>query len=136
VEEIMKSKSGKYSVIIVILLCIINFNAFAQSTVEEPESVKPVENYSIGYNLLRGVSNITLGFIEMPRQMCYQSTKIPVIGIIPGVCAGSGLFFWRTCSGVSDILTFGLGGGDTFFLDLPDFPWQGKWFPPLKAKEK
>jgi hypothetical protein len=36
---------------------------------------------------------------------------------------------WRALSGISDLMSFGLGGGNIYFESMPDFPWNMQWLP-------
>ena len=85
-----------------------------------------------GYFLLRGISNVGLGWLELPQEMLYQSVKLPVVGIISGVGIGSALFVWRSVGGLMDIASLGFDGGRNFFREIPDFPWNDAWLPPEK----
>jgi putative exosortase-associated protein (TIGR04073 family) len=130
----MFSANLKTSLVVFWAIFLVSLNVPAESTVTD--RVESTSKHTVTHNLLRGTANLGLGILELPKQMCHQSTKIPVIGIVPGICAGTGLSIWRICSGLSDLLTFGFGGGESYFLDLPEYPWQGKWFPPPKPKSE
>lgn len=108
-----------------------NSQNFQQTTAQN------AEDHSIGYNLGRGFSNLLLCWLEIPRQIIYQGSEVPVFGLISGAIYGTALTAWRALSGVTDILSLGFGGGNIYFTSafgtggkdggLSQFPWQGPW---------
>jgi putative exosortase-associated protein (TIGR04073 family) len=97
-------------------------------------SKKNAYDHSIPYSLGRGLSNLTLGWLEIPSKIAYQSAEIPFFGFFSGAITGTCFTFWRALSGVSDIITFGLGGGEIYLEDVPDFPWFLPWAPEQDTK--
>jgi putative exosortase-associated protein (TIGR04073 family) len=126
-----------------VLLCILSLfiicfsTCYAEKTKNTVDVERPVkiekqkvninENPSVGYVLLRGLSNVALGVIAIPKEIVYENSKIPIFGIVSGTIYGAGLFVWRELSGVVDIITFGFSGQGLYFRTMGDFPWDGPW---------
>jgi putative exosortase-associated protein (TIGR04073 family) len=119
--------------IIIIITTLLIFASFAYAG--EYDITKTDEyDHGIPYCLGRGVSNLALGWLELPSKITYQSAEIPFFGFFSGAITGVGFTFWRALSGVSDIITFGLGGGNIYLEDMPDFPWNVRWAPEEDVK--
>jgi len=114
----------------IVCLSILSFMLIATSAYAKSSENKEV--HGNGYYLLRGVSNVGLGWLALPQEMMYQSVKLPVVGIISGVGVGTAIFIWRELGGLTDILSLGFDGGRNFFNQVPDFPWDAPWLPPEK----
>jgi len=76
--------------------------------------------------IVRGVSNITLGWWELPKQVykTFQEDGV-ALGLSVGPLKGIGMTLVRTMSGVGEVLTFPFpypGFYDPYFE--PEFVWQ------------
>lgn len=76
--------------------------------------------------MVRGVSNITLGWWELPKQVykTFQEDGVGM-GLSVGPLKGIGMTLVRTLSGVGEVFTFPLpypGFYDPYFE--PEFVWQ------------
>jgi putative exosortase-associated protein (TIGR04073 family) len=104
-----------------------NTEKINQTEKAEKQNININKSPSVGYVLLRGISNVALGVIAIPKEIVYENSKIPIFGIISGTVYGAGLFVWREFSGVIDIVTFGFSGQGLYFRTMGDFPWDGPW---------
>lgn len=118
-----------YASLIFVVTCITP--CYADDNWNEPQSDTVVVDKSpgVGYVLLRGLANVGLGVLALPRQLVYQNAEIPVFGLIPGVFYGAGEFIWREFAGVIDLVSFGFSGRGLYFKGMNDFPWS-PWLPP------
>jgi putative exosortase-associated protein (TIGR04073 family) len=82
----------------------------------------------------RGLSNLALCWLEIPRCVVYDNAEIPFFGILVGIPEGALLTVARVGSGVFDILSLGFSGDALHGKRFPDFIWESKWMP--KEKEK
>jgi len=76
--------------------------------------------------MVRGISNVTLGWWELPKQV-YQTFREDgvAMGLSVGPLKGIGMTLVRTLSGVGEVLTFPFpfpGFYDPYFE--PEFVWQ------------
>jgi putative exosortase-associated protein (TIGR04073 family) len=126
-------KNNLFKIISIMLIISFLFTSFSYAGEYD---IKKTDEYDHGipYCLGRGVSNILLGWLELPSKISYQSSEIPFFGFFSGAITGVGFTIWRALSGVSDILTFGLGGGNIYLEDMPDFPWNVRWAPEEDKK--
>ena len=127
-------KNNFFKTLTITLIALFLFASYIQAGEYDDIQKKDSYNHSIGYCLGRGMSNILLGWIEIPSKIAYQSAEIPFFGFFSGAITGACFTFWRALSGVSDILTFGLGGGEIYLEDSPDFPWNLRWAPEQDTK--
>ncbi|MCF7790899.1 MAG: hypothetical protein K9L78_02970 [Victivallales bacterium] len=119
----------RYIIFILMIFLFLLFTVTSLSAdTDNVEKIQTRQSHSIGYCLGRGLSNICLGWIEIPRRISYQGSEIPFFGLFSGAAYGVSLTVWRAFSGVTDFISFGMGGGNSFFkFGLPDFPWNGPW---------
>jgi putative exosortase-associated protein (TIGR04073 family) len=76
---------------------------------------------------VRGMANITTGWLEFPKQIQLTYTEEgPTRGILVGPLKGLGMALVRTFSGVGELATF--------FSPYPDF--YGPYFEPAFVWEK
>jgi len=95
----------------------------------------------MSHKIVRGVSNVTLGWWELPKQV-YQTFREDgvAMGLSVGPLKGIGMTLVRTLSGVGEIFTFPFpfpGFYDPYFE--PEFAWQkeqkiGSPVPPLSKE--
>ena len=94
------------------------------------ESSEGNKTPGVGQVLLRGVSNVGLGIIAVPKNIVYENAEIPVLGILTGFIGGTLVFVWREFAGAVDILSFGFSGYGLYFGGMSEYPWGGHWLPP------
>ncbi|MCX7847591.1 MAG: hypothetical protein N2595_06160 [bacterium] len=95
-----------------------------------PSGAKPINP---AYGVARGFANIMTGWLEIPRGLIYENSRIPIVGFLSGPIKGAFLTTWRELAGVTDVVTFGLTGKGLYYHDLvPDFVWDARWIPPTK----
>ena len=85
------------------------------------------------YCIMRGFSNMLLGWTEVPRGLVYENVRMPGIGLVSGTLKGTFLGFWREVSGCVDVMTFGVTGEGTYLEEMPDFVWE---CPCVPTKEE
>jgi len=79
------------------------------------------------YALSRGFSNLMLGWLEIPRGIIYENSRIPIVGFVTGPLKGSLLTTWRVLAGTVDIVGLGLTREGLYCGQLPDFVWDAPW---------
>ncbi|BCG64626.1 MAG: hypothetical protein methR_P2413 [Methyloprofundus sp.] len=105
--------------LIALLACI--FLSFSSVSIAE-EPVKASYGSKIGHKALRGLSNVTLGFFEIPKNMIKITNESNfVFGVTGGFLLGSVNTFGRFTVGALDLLTFPLA---TKPIAQPVHPWQ------------
>jgi putative exosortase-associated protein (TIGR04073 family) len=113
---------------LVMLTCLCAFPSHAGSgpfkTVENSPPQEVVE--AMSRKALRGMSNITMGWLELPKQVytTYRDDG-PAMGIFVGPVKGIGMTILRTVSGVGEVALFLSpfpGFYDPYFE--PEFVWQ------------
>ena len=129
-----------YSILIAILVCVC-YSVSAevvpqdQEGLKEPQPIQKQEEHTKLKGLERGLANMFLGVIELPRNMFYYSVEYPVVGLVPGTLQGAGLTIMRVVGGVADLITVGyLAPGRTIYdmMDVPLYPWESPWMPEPK----
>jgi len=79
----------------------------------------------MGWKLLRGAANATLGLGELPKQLYLQLRIHPVAGLPLGVFDGVAMSVVRTGAGICEISTFVLPfPSDNAPLLKPEFVWE------------
>lgn len=87
---------------------------------------------SMALRFARGLTNLTLCWLEIPRCMVYDNAVIPVFGLIVGIPEGAIYTTGRAISGVIDILSFTFAGSSLHNERFPEFIWDAKWMPDKK----
>ena len=89
----------------------------------------------IGTKFVRGVANLTTGWVEIPKQIYVVGTNEGwVAGALRGPFDGLGMFAARTIAGAYEILTFPIPVPPHYQpLLQPDFVWEAESLP---EKEK
>ncbi len=114
-----------------VLFVLIALAAFYYTpNVVAAESAKENKTPGVGQVLLRGVSNVGLGVVAIPKNIVYQNAQIPVLGVLTGALTGTIVFVWREIAGVTDLLSFGFAGHGLYFGGMTYYPWGGPWLPP------
>lgn len=80
----------------------------------------------------RGLANVSLCWLEIPRCMSYDNEVIPFFGLIVGIPEGAVYTVGRAISGIVDIITFGTVGDALYSKKFPDLIWDAKWKPAKK----
>ena len=80
----------------------------------------------------RGLSNVSLCWLEIPRCVVYDNYEVPFFGVIAGLFEGPVLMIARGGSGLVDILSFGFSGNSIHSAKFPDYVWEAKWKPEKK----
>jgi putative exosortase-associated protein (TIGR04073 family) len=97
-------------------------NAFKTVETSTPQEVAG----AMSLKMVRGVSNVTLGWWELPKQVSKTFREDGVgMGLSVGPLKGIGMVLVRTLSGVGEVLTFAFpfpGFYEPYFE--PEFVWQ------------
>lgn len=80
----------------------------------------------------RGLSNVSLCWIEIPRCVVYDNYEVPFFGLLVGIPEGTILTVARIGSGLVDILSLGFSGNSLHSKKFPDYVWDAKWKPAKK----
>jgi putative exosortase-associated protein (TIGR04073 family) len=88
-----------------------------------------------GTKLARGVTNISTGWLEIPKQVHRIAAQEGwVTGAWRGPLEGLGMFVARTASGAYEVLTFPIPVPARFQpLLIPDFVWQSDVPSPIES---
>ena len=99
------------------------------SVVELPKEELGAAHFNCAEGFGRGLVNIMTCWLELPREVVYQSTSLPPgIGTLAGLGMGTVMTVYRCGIGVLDVVTFGMT--DSFFYEYPEFPnfvWEARW---------
>ena len=81
---------------------------------------------AVKFGLKRGLANISLFWLEIPRNFSYEFTSKPLsaIGIAPFLAIGLGGS--RAIMGTIDIISCGFNGYNSYG-SIPTYPWEGPW---------
>ncbi|NLF40665.1 hypothetical protein GX586_14565 [bacterium] len=82
------------------------------------------------YVLARGFANLATGWLEVPRGIIYENSRIPVVGFVAGPVKGAALTVWRECAGIVDVVSMGLSREGMYSSVVPDFVWDADWICP------
>ena len=87
----------------------------------------------IGTKLVRGVANLSTGWVEFPKQIYVVGTNEGwVAGVFRGPFDGLGMFFARTIAGAYEILTFPVPVPPRYQpMVQPEFVWESE--PPAPS---
>ena len=75
------------------------------------------------------MNNLTLGWLEIPRNIKYEDAKTPYAGFFYGLVKGPVMTVWRTAAGAVDVVAFGQTGPGLYMGQIPDFATQAEWRP-------
>ncbi len=100
---------------------LILFSAF--DSVAELKNSRPNPPYAVA----RGFSNLMFGWLEIPRGIIYENSRIPVVGFVVGPIKGALLTTWRVLAGTVDVVAMGLTRKGLYNDQLPDFVWDASW---------
>ena len=79
----------------------------------------------------RGFSNLMFAWLEIPRGLVYENSRVPVVGFVSGALKGTLLTTWRVIAGTVDIVGMGLTR-EGLYADgiLPEYVWDAPWIAP------
>jgi len=77
----------------------------------------------------RGWANLMTGWLEVPRGIIYENSRIPLVGFVAGPVKGSFLATWREVAGAMDVVCFGLTRKGLYTAEVPEFVWDATWLP-------
>ena len=81
--------------------------------------------------IARGFSNLMFGWLEIPRGLIYENSRVPVVGFVTGALKGSLLTTWRVIAGTVDIVGMGLTREGLYAENiLPEYVWDAPWIAP------
>ncbi len=107
---------------------ILSFVAFAllfSAGIANAEQKK--SNLNPPYALARGFSNLMFGWLEIPRGIIYENSRIPIVGFVTGPIKGALLTAWRVLAGTVDVVAMGMTRKGLYCNQLPDFVWDASW---------
>ena len=87
------------------------------------------------YAFARGWANLLGGWLEIPRGVIYENTRIPVVGFAAGPVKGTFLALWRELAGGMDVICFGVTRQGLYTRDVPEFVWDATWIPTCAGAE-
>ncbi|MGH7254382.1 MAG: exosortase system-associated protein, TIGR04073 family [Nitrospirales bacterium] len=118
--------------ILVCCLVMVGWSVAGPVLAEEPvgsdATPSPVGAAALGMGtkLVRGVVNVTTGWLEMPKQMYRHATLQGWTGgLLIGPFEGLGMSFVRTLAGAYEVLTFPLPVPPRYqTMVTPDYVWE------------
>jgi len=93
------------------------------------------EEKDTAYRIRRGVNNLTLGWLEIPRNIKYEDAKTPYAGFFYGLVKGPVMTVWRTAAGAVDVVALGQTGPGLYMNQIPDTVTEAKWHPDPEEKK-
>src|SRR6185295_14742280 len=110
-----------------VMLCLLIVSG-TPANAEEPGLFE-----RIGTKLVRGVANLSTGWVELPKQIYVVGTNEGwVAGVFRGPFDGLGMFFARTIAGAYEILTFPVPVPPRYQpMVQPEFVWESE--PPAPS---
>jgi len=100
------------------VVCVAAMAVFAKPVAPDPP-----------YAFARGWANLMAGWLELPRGIVYENSRIPVVGFVAGPVKGSFLATWRELAGAMDVVCFGLTRKGLYTTEVPEFVWDATWVP-------
>ena len=94
-----------------------------------PPTAPPATAPNPPYAFARGWANLLGGWLEIPRGVIYENTRIPVVGFAVGPVKGTFLTLWRELAGGMDVVCFGVTRQGLYTHDVPEFVWDATWMP-------
>lgn len=112
----------KLLVIFIFLFCFSAYNSLAKLKKSNPNPPQAVA---------RGFSNLMFGWLEVPRGIIYENSRIPIVGLVVGPIKGTLLTAWRVVAGTVDVVGMGLTR-EGLYSDsvLPEYVWDAPWISP------
>lgn len=113
-------------ILVAFLVCILAASAvYAADDVEKDTA----------YRIRRGVNNLTLGWLEIPRNIVYEDARTPYAGFFYGLVKGPLMTVWRTSAGAVDVVAVGQTGPGLYMDQIPEFATDAEWFPEEKTEK-
>jgi len=79
----------------------------------------------------RGFSNLMFCWLEIPRGIIYENSRIPIVGFVTGPLKGTLLTTWRFLAGTVDVVGMGLTREGLYAENiLPEYVWDAPWIAP------
>jgi len=94
------------------------------------------EKKDTAYRVRRGVNNVMLGWLEIPRNIIYEDAKTPYAGFFYGLVKGPVMTVWRGTAGVVDLVALGQTGPGLYMGQIPDSPIDAAWYPDKSKAER
>lgn len=99
--------------------CLLSSSTFVQAEDEAPLQDR------ISQKFIRGLANMSTGWIEVPRQIYAVGTNEGwVTAALRGPFDGIGMFFARTVAGVVEVATFPVPVPTYKPIVTPVYPWE------------
>ncbi len=118
------------------LALVISTLSLSTGLMAQTQTAPPPQSSSYTYlatnpfaRMGRGIMNIAMCWIEIPRCMFYDNSQVPVAGLIYGSIEGAGFTTYRALAGIFDFLSLGYSGEGLYFKGFPEFFWQSRWLP-------
>ena len=104
-----------------LLLCMFTLPAFAQEA-QQPEAIAE----KMSFKLVRGVTNVVTGVVEIPKQSILTVRDRGAIGYVVGPVKGVTMFLYRTLLGAIETVAF-LVPQPGYYDPMvdPEFVWHG-----------
>ena len=99
-----------------------------QETVSPPKEEKNFQSNSeaVKFGLKRGAANLTLFWLEIPKNLSYQFTERPLSAVATAPFVALGLAGSRAIMGTIDLVSCGFNGYNSYG-SIPTYPWDGPW---------
>ncbi len=99
-----------------------------QEIVLPPKEEKTFESNSeaVNFGLKRGLANLTLFWLEIPRNISCEFTERPLSAVATAPFVALGLAGSRAIMGTIDLVSCGFNGYNSYG-SIPTYPWEGPW---------
>jgi len=99
-----------------------------QEIILPPKEEKNFESNSEAakFGLKRGFANLTLFWLEIPRNLSYEFTERPLSAVATAPFIALGLAGSRAIMGAMDVVSGGFNGYNSYG-SIPTYPWEGPW---------
>ncbi|MEQ1794661.1 MAG: exosortase system-associated protein, TIGR04073 family [Nitrospira sp.] len=102
---------------------VVGLSGTAQAQSDEPQTL----GHQVSGKFIRGVVNLSTGWVEVPRQIYEVGTNEGwVRGILRGPFDGIGMFFARTVAGVVEVATFPVPLPTYKPMLTPAYAWESE----------
>jgi len=127
----MPMKRIGFTLLLAAVLSVCAATLHAEETAGKSASADTANAMQFG--LGRGVANLFLGWLEIPRNFGYEFTARPVSAIVIAPLMGATMTAVRTGYGLVDLLSFGYHGNYDYGAGIPDYPWLSPWVAAQEA---
>jgi len=99
-----------------------------QNIVSPPKEERNFKSKSeaVIFGLKRGLANVTMFWLEIPKNLSCQFTARPLSAIATAPFVAIGLGGSRAIMGAMDIISCGFNGYNSYG-SMPTYPWEGPW---------